>query len=418
MNSDTKLQTLFQVLRWCGAIMIVSAAGTFLVQSWEETGDVPRYLALLGTTALLPAVAYLCGVRFKEGRSARAMVLAFLGILPIHTGVLGGFVLSQFGNVGASIGPVAQWVAPSPAAAVLLVAGAGAVLAPLCWAAFRVLARPHAGWLAGASMSAHALLLVPSRTALAATMTIIPILAMTAWCAARVRPNTREEKLAVSSLLAPALIIAARQVLFYDVSLAFWAAILGASAAGLFVLGAKTGDATLERFALVPTLLSTGALMGDLTAHLRIPFPVDALSYGWLAGAALLMMAWQSKRSKRYFVLSTLAVNAVVPTVVLMIDASALAALQLIAVGLAFASFGFIATRRPALYAGIGFAGVGFLAEVAYAIETFEPSGWLALAVFGIALIALTAWLERRARAVRLASPTAKVSQQSPAALP
>ena len=53
MTGDTKLQQLFHLLRIFGAAMIVAAAGTFLVQSWGETGDVLRYLALLGMTALL-----------------------------------------------------------------------------------------------------------------------------------------------------------------------------------------------------------------------------------------------------------------------------------------------------------------------------------------------------------------------------
>ena len=124
MSNDTKLQQLFQLLRWFGAAMIVTAAGTFLVQSWDETGDVKRYLALLGATALLPFVGYYCGIRLQEGRSARVMVLAFLALVPIHAGLLGGFVFSRFGDVGTALAPVAQWIAPSKAVAMLLVAAA------------------------------------------------------------------------------------------------------------------------------------------------------------------------------------------------------------------------------------------------------------------------------------------------------
>ena len=104
---ETRLQKLFQILRWCGATMIIASAGTFLVQSWDQVGDVPRYLALLGTTVLLPAVAYLCGLRWQEGRSARVLMLTLLALVPIHAGVLGGFVFSQFGNVTTAIAPVA-----------------------------------------------------------------------------------------------------------------------------------------------------------------------------------------------------------------------------------------------------------------------------------------------------------------------
>ncbi|MGB5268839.1 MAG: hypothetical protein WBN30_19765, partial [Polyangiales bacterium] len=120
---ETRLQQTFQALRLSGAAMIVAAAGTFLVQSWDQVGDVPRYLTLLGMTALLPALAYVCGIRMQEGRSARVLMLTLLAIVPVHAGVLGGFVLSQFGTATTSLGPVAQWVAPNRLAAILLVAG-------------------------------------------------------------------------------------------------------------------------------------------------------------------------------------------------------------------------------------------------------------------------------------------------------
>jgi hypothetical protein len=47
-------------------------------------------------------------------------------------------------------------------------------------------------------------------------------------------------------------------------------------------------------------------------------------------------------------------------------------------------------------------AAFGFIIEVVHAIEVFQPSGWLALGGFGFALVGLTAWLARRARAVKV----------------
>ena len=418
MEKDTKLQQLFQLLRWCGAAMIVTAAGTFLVQSWDQTGDVKRYLALLGTTALLPVVGYVCGIRLREDRSARVLVLTFLALLPIHSGILGGFVLSQFGNVTTSLAPVAQWVAPSKTAALLLVVGAGALLIPMTWASFRVLSRGHAGLLTASSAAGQALLLVPDRSPLIATIAVVPIFALTGWCATRTKPETREAKLAVWSLLTPAVIIAARQVLFYDVSSAFWAVVSAAGAIGLFILGRKTNDTTVERVALVPTWVGATAFMENVASSFGLSLSAAWLGCGLVAGAALLAFAWFSARSKRFFVLSAMIVNAIVASTSLFFTFSPWAALQLIALGLAFCSYGFIHGGRGALYSGIGLAGAGFIVEVRHAIHAFEASGWFALGAFGILLVSLTAWLERRARALRLADPGAKVSQHSPAALP
>ena len=399
---DTRLQQLFQVLRWCGAAMIVAAAGTFLVQSWDHAGDVTRYLALLGTTVLLPGVAYVCGIRMQEGRSARVLMLTLLALVPIHAGVLGGFVLSQFGDVTTSVAPVAQWVAPNPVAALLLVAGASFALLPLMWASFRVLARPHAALLTGVSAAAHALLLVPNRSALVAALGVVPVLGAASWCAARVKPQTLEARLAVSSLLAPALVLAARQVLFYDVSTMFWGIILGAGALALFILGKKSGDAIVERLAGVPALLSVGAFIERPIDWLGLSLSSAWLSYGLVSAIVLLAFAWSSPRSRAFFVRTAVILNATTAMTTLLTDPRPWAALQAIAVGLGLLSHGFVTGRRASLYSGIGLAAFGFIIEVVHAIDVFQPSGWLALAAFGFALVALTAWLERRARAVKV----------------
>ncbi|MFW2390650.1 MAG: hypothetical protein ACN4G0_20115, partial [Polyangiales bacterium] len=396
----------------------IASAGTFLVQSWDQVGDVTRYLTLLAMTALLPALAYLCGIRMKESKSARVLMLTLLALIPIHAGVLGGFVLSQFGQSASTLAPVAQWVAPSRSAALLLVAGSAAVLTPLIWAAFRVLSRPNAKLLTAASVAAHGLLLVPSRSALAASLTVVPILCATVWCAARMKPQTREARFALASLAAPAAVIAARQVLFYDVSSAFWGTVLGVGALGLFYLGKQTEDATVERFAIVPTVLSTAAFT-DAAMHWWMASPSSDvwLSYALVTAIPLLAFAWLSARSASFYVRATVLLTAFITVMTLLVDPRPWAALQAIALGIGALSYGFVAGKRFWLYSGIAVAGLGFVVEVAHAIEVFQPSGWLALAGFGAALVGVTAWLERRARSVRDAGGAAKLSRPASAEL-
>ena len=404
---DTRLQQLFQVLRWCGAAMIVAAAGTFLVQSWDQAGDVARYLALLGTTVLLPAVAYVCGIRLQEGRSARVLMLTLLALIPIHAGVLGGFVLSQFGSVTTTLAPVAQWVAPSRLVALVLVALTAVVLVPLVWASFRALARPHATLLTVASAGAHGLLLIPGRGALGATLAVVPILGAAAWCALRVKPETLESRLAVSSLLAPAIVVAGRQLLFYDVSTMFWGTVLAAGAIALFALGKRSGDATVERVAVVPALLSLGAFIEQPSEWLGLSLSGAWLLYGLVSAIVLLVFSWSSSRSRTFYVRTAVILNATTAATTLLVDPRPWAALQAIAVGLGLLSYGFVTGRRGSLYSGIALAGFGFILEVVHAIDAFEASGWLALASFGLALVGLTGWLEHRARAVKVSQEVA-----------
>ena len=405
---ETRLHQVFQILRWCGATMIIAAAGTFLVQSWDQVADVTRYLALLGTTALVPALAYVCGIRWHEGRSARVLMLTLLALVPIHAGILGGFVLSQFGDATTAIAPVAQWVAPSRSAALLLVAGTALALVPLMWASFRVLARPHAGLLTAASAAGHAMLLIPNRSALGATLAVVPILGGATWIALRMKPRTLEARLAVASLAAPAAVIAARQVFFYDVSNIFWGTILVAVAIALFVLGRQSKNATVEQASIVPTLLAAGAFVEPMGEWARFTMSSYWLLYGLVSAIALLVLAWHSSVCKTFFVRAAVILNAITSTITLLVDPRPWAALQAIAVGLGLLSYGLVGSRKGALYSGIALAAFGFIIEVVHAIEVFRPSGWLALAGFGFALVGLTAWLERRARAVKVSRELAE----------
>ncbi len=402
---ETRLQQVFQILRWCGAAMIMAAAGTFLVQSWDQVGDVNRYLALLATTLLLPALAYVCGIRWREGRSARVLMMTLLALVPIHAGVLGGFVLSQFGQVTTAIAPVAQWVAPSRTVAILLVAGAGAALVPLIWASFRVLARPHARLLTAASASSHALLLVPDRSPLAATLTVVPIVGAAAWIALRMKPHTLEARLAVCSIGAPAAVIAARQLLFYDVSSLFWGAIFAVSAVALFVLGRQHKDVSAERIATIPALVALAFVFEPVGEWAGFDLSSYWLTYGLAAAVPLLAFAWQSARSRVFFVRVAVVLNATTAMLTLLVDPRPWAALQAIAVGLGMLSYGWVSGRKGSLYSGIGLAAFGFVLEVVHAIDVFEPSGWLALAASGFGLVALTAWAEHRSRAAKLSRP-------------
>ncbi|MEM7138508.1 MAG: hypothetical protein AAF500_18150 [Myxococcota bacterium] len=402
---DSTLDRLLHALRLFGATMVVAACGTFLVQSWDQAGDVTRYLALLGMTAALPLLALMCGVRWREGRGARVSLITMLSLLPVHAGVLAGFVFSQFGQPDDRVISVAQWVAPSPMAACLLVAGAVAVLLPLGWASYRALAREHASLLTGLSALTHAALLVPSRTAACATLLAGPMLALGAWGALRVQPKTREAKIAVASLFAPVFLLFGRQVLFYDAPAAFWGVALGTVAAGLFILGEHLPDRTVTRFSAVPMILSAGAfwlgvvwppIWGD--AHGLSP-GMQCLLLGGMAALPLAVAAWRSASTRGFFLTLGVGLNTFVVALVILFEPGAWVALEAIVLGVGLFSHGFLRNRRASLYTGVGLAVPGAVIEVTQAIERIDSSGWLALGSLGLVLIGGTSWIERRARA-------------------
>ena len=402
---ETRLQKLFQILRFCGAAMVVASAGTFLVQQWDEVGQVTRYLALLGTTILLPAVGYLCGIRFQEGRSARVLMLTLLAMLPIHAGVLGGFVYSQFGTPMGDVAAVAKWVADSKTQALLLLGGGAAVLVPLTWAAFRTLLRSHATLLTIVSTGLHALVLVPNRTGAWATLGLLAVFGAAMWAIARIKPQTREAWLAGTSLLLPGLLLMARQLAFYEITQVFFGTIAAIGAFAMFLLGRRLDDVAVERFAISPVVVSAALFASPMQSALHLSNANTSMLIGVLIAVVMLAFGWQSQRSRRFFVYGAVQVNVAVSLLTLIIHGGAWAALQSIALGLGLLSYGFMTKRRVETYSGIAIAATGFVFEIALAIREFGWGGWAALAAFGLVLVALTAWLERRARAARVERP-------------
>jgi hypothetical protein len=398
---ETRLQKLFQILRSCGAAMVVASAGTFLVQQWDEVGQVTRYLALLGMTALLPALGYLCGVRFQEGRSARVLMLTLLAMLPIHAGVLGGFVYSQFGAPIGDVAHVATWLADSKMQALALLGGGAAVLLPLMWAAFRTLLRSRAALLTLVSVGLHALVLVPNRTAAWATVATVATFGGATWAIARIKPQTREAWLAGTSLLLPGLLLMIRQLAFYEITQVFFGTIAAVGAFAMYLLGRRLDDVAVERFALSPLVVSAALFASPLQTALELTNANATMLVGILIAVVMLAFGWGSERSRRFFVYGAIQLNVAVGLFTLVIHGGAWAALQSLALGLGLLSYGFMTKRRVETYCGITIAATGFIFEIVLAIKEFGWGGWGALAAFGLALVALTAWFERRARAVR-----------------
>jgi hypothetical protein len=186
-------------------------------------------------------------------------MLTLLAMLPIHAGVLGGFVYSQFGAPIGDVAAVAQWVADSEAQAFALVAGGAAVLIPLMWAAFRTLQRAHATLLTLVSAGLHALVLVPNRTGAWATVAVLATFGGATWAIARIKPQTREAWLAGASLLLPGLLLMVRQLAFYEITQVFFGTIAAIGAFAMFLLGRRLDTDCVGRVVCEPHADRTSA---------------------------------------------------------------------------------------------------------------------------------------------------------------
>jgi hypothetical protein len=155
------------LLRLLGALLLVSAAGTFLVQHWNAGNDVQRYLLLLGQAVVLAGAGVYAGLGLSEPKSARTFLGLVLAVTPVHFGVLAALVYSRFSLDGGSsalrLPQHALWLAPSDAAALGITALGLVVLVPLVLISFTALARGQVARLAVPFLAGNALLLVPTR---------------------------------------------------------------------------------------------------------------------------------------------------------------------------------------------------------------------------------------------------------------
>jgi len=190
-----------------------------------------------------------------------------------------------------------------------------------------------------------------------------------------------------------------RQLAFYEITQVFFATIAAIGALAMFLLGQRLDDLAVERFAISPMVVSAALFASPMQTALQLSNANTVMLVGVLIAAVMLGFGWHSERSRRFFVYGAVQVNVAVSLMTLFIHGGAWAALQSIALGLGLLSYGFMSKRKVETYCGIAIAATGFIFEIVLAIREFGWGGWAALAAFGMALVALTAWLERRARA-------------------
>ena len=72
VTPPARLEGLPRLLRAVGALALVAAASSFLLQHWENGGDVWRYQALLAHTVLLGVLGFVWGLRAGDPKGAIA----------------------------------------------------------------------------------------------------------------------------------------------------------------------------------------------------------------------------------------------------------------------------------------------------------------------------------------------------------
>jgi hypothetical protein len=399
---------LTRALRIAGATLVVASASTFMLQHWQNGDDLWRYAMLVGQSLLLAAAAYFVGLTLREGRSARTLLALVLATMPVSFAVLGGLVYSQFHlDALAPLPFYATWVAPTPASALLAVAGTLALLVPLALVSFLALARKQAKLLTALFFAANLLLLVPIRQPL--TIAVLAGLALIALVRLELKRfagvaqlDTLEGRLARAVLFAPPLIMLGRVLHLYQGGAAFVGSLLLIGAAMLWCFLPRVHEFRRNLGAWIAAgLASTGWVLcwTELTvpldsAALRVLLLGLPLALGSLLGAL-------RATSSRPALVGLGLVQALLSTVIACaVDLGSISALACILLGVAVAVWGASVRAMVRTVAGACVALFGLAVQVWLAVNHDNLLRWISLSVVGVLLIVGSAYVERNRASV------------------
>lgn len=220
-----KYASLSDLLRYGGALSVAVAMALFLVEGVQAFNDLQRFLTMLGFTAALGVAGFLSSLLLKEQRGSRVFVGLALLSVPVNFTVFGALLYSMFplDGMAAAYPGFAQWQAASVSDMAIAIGAGVAVLLPVVWLGYTVLARSDKQWLSAALVISSVALVIPVRQEL--IVAVIALLAASAswWFLRRygkgsLALKTLEGKFASTLLFIAPLILVGRSMFLYQAS--------------------------------------------------------------------------------------------------------------------------------------------------------------------------------------------------------
>jgi hypothetical protein len=395
-----------RALRISGAVLVVAAASTFMLQNWVESGnDLIRYAMLVTQSLFLFAVAWFVGITVRESRSARTLLALVLATVPICFTVCGALLYSQVHpfDTPADLPSYVRWIAPTLASALLAVGVSLLILVPLSFVSFMAFARKRALSLTVAFLASISLLLIPVRIPdLMIAVAGVALVGLLAFDQARLsrtsQLDTLEGRLArVMPFIAP-LIVIGRVVYLYQVRLPFLGGLLLVAASMLWLMMARVQDRVHRDLGALGVAALSGT--GWMLCWIALGEKVDSASLQvlLLGVPAAVMFFVSSLRAEllRKTLASAAAVVGLGSTLVACASGlSTISALICIVSGTVVAVCAAGTGSRIWTVCGAVVALYGVGSEVWLAVHEDNIVRWVTLTVTGISLIVGAAYVER-----------------------
>ncbi|MDC0358069.1 hypothetical protein OAO01_04570 [Oligoflexia bacterium] len=407
-RSTGRLEALPRLLRTLGALVLIVAAATFMLQGWGESNHLIRYGSFLIFTLVLAGAGFFCGLRMGEDKGARTFLAVAAAIIPVHFCQLGGLILSQLAPAGWSFAQhpaYALWVAPDLATALIITAVGTGALIFVALIAFSSLVRAESKQVTAVYLFANAVMLIPTRDPnIIAAMGFCMALGLAYFDSQCLRTSvmrTLEGKFVRVMLFVPFLVLVGRTLHLYNTSAFFIAMLFGIAAVLLFAFSPvyatnKKHAVAYQGLSVIPAGIAWGTLAVELISQLHAPdylyLPILCLPFAGL----LIVMSMYTLSSGAAYRRSGVLLAIITGIVQMMLFPGVISALFSVALGIAAVGYGFTVQQRTVLIFGVIGVVVGLFYNVKLAaMELVAVSPWISLAVIGIVTILASSYLER-----------------------
>ncbi|GAB1262116.1 hypothetical protein [Aurantivibrio plasticivorans] len=215
-------EKLPSILRGFGAAAVIFSLYSFLFKGWEGSGDLARYLILLGHTGLLAVLALFAGHFLKEGKSPRVLLMLSLASVPVNFAVLGASVYAANAlTISSGYPSYFAWSVGDWSTVIPLVSSALLVLMAVIFIGFQTLVRGMSKPMMGLFALSNLALVLPIRdpvsvTALATGLGLLTFIISTNTARRRTEARTFEGAIALLLQFVPPSIMLVRNVWVYQ----------------------------------------------------------------------------------------------------------------------------------------------------------------------------------------------------------
>lgn len=410
MNTLDKKFNLPAVLRILGTLAVVGSGLIYMLQGLENVDLQLRSWAWLLLMLVLTVGGFFSFSLLEDRKGARLFFALAALVIPVQVSQLGGMVFNFYGGGAGNLFEIFQFTDVSNEI-LLLSAGLSLLAAiPVAFAAFSILARPHARWLALVFICSNLLILIPVRTLPFGLLVLAAMLAMVLQLERKIfsrdvifKTLEGNSTRLISSL--PLLIVFVRAA-FHQQDYLGLSILAVVFAIALIMLSQRW----LAKGALQDCLQFFAWLVGafggfGLAVYVQNSLQVDPATENVVALLVLFapFIAWTTWLANKsstlvslYRLIATLA--SALLTVLMLKEGSVLAMLCCFGIGTVMIIRGYVARVRVPIILGALVAGCSLFGLCVISIQNVQINVWLALAISGVALVALSSVTEKYGR--------------------